>query len=66
MADIINLRQARKRKARNAAESEAAQHRVSFGLSKQERNLAKAERERAARALDGARKDDIESKKDDA
>jgi hypothetical protein len=65
MAEIVNLRQARKRKARTAAESEASQNRISFGLSKQERGLAKAERERAARTLDGARKDDTKSKLDD-
>jgi hypothetical protein len=66
MADIVNLRQARKRKARGAAERQAAQNRVSSGLSKAERNLAKAERERAARTLDGARKDDSPSKPRDA
>ena len=64
MAEIVNLRQARKRKARGDAEKEAAQNRVSFGLGKAERKLAKAEQERAARTLDGARRS--ETPKDDA
>jgi len=52
MVDIVNLRQARKRKAREQAESEAAQRRVSFGLSKAEKQTARAQRGLSDRRLD--------------
>ena len=53
MAEIVNLRRVRKQKAREEAGKQAEQNRVSFGLSKAERNLAKAEREEAHRKLEG-------------
>lgn len=52
-ADIINLRQARKHKARAEAETRAAQNRVSSGLSKSERKASKVDRDSASRKLDG-------------
>lgn len=54
-AEIINLRQARKQKARADAEASAARNRVSFGLSKAERQAAKLAKDAAARGLDGHR-----------
>lgn len=55
MAEIVNLRRARKQRERAAAEKQAEQNRISFGRSKAERRLAEAERDQAARSLDGHR-----------
>ena len=55
MAEIVNLRRARKQKAREEAGKQAEQNRISFGRSKAERHLAEAEREKAARHVDGHR-----------
>lgn len=55
MAEIINLRRARKQRARQDAENAAQQNRISFGRSKAERSLTDAERDKAARALEGHR-----------
>lgn len=52
-ADIVNLRAARKEKARAARRAEAAQNRAKFGRSKAERTLDEAQQEQAARRLDG-------------
>lgn len=53
MAEIVNLRQARKQKARAAAETEAAANRLAHGRTKAERNLTRTEKETAERKLDG-------------
>lgn len=53
MAEIINLRRARKQRQRVAAEAKADQNRIDFGRSKAERNLTEARREKAVRELDG-------------
>ncbi len=53
MAEIINLRRARKQKARAEADKTAEQNRISFGRTKAERSLTEAEREMAARRIDG-------------
>lgn len=57
MAEIINLRQARKQKARAEAEKTAAQNRIAFGRTKAERKLTEAERDKAARYVDGHKLD---------
>lgn len=57
MAEIVNLRQFRKQKARAEAEKTAEQNRVSFGRTKAERDLTEAERDKAARHVDGHRLD---------
>jgi hypothetical protein len=54
-AEIVNLRRARKQRARQDAEKTAEQNRISFGRSKAERTLTEAERDKAARTLDGHR-----------
>lgn len=54
-AEIINLRRARKAKARDQREQDAAANRAAFGRTKAEREAAAAERERSARLLDQAR-----------
>ena len=58
MAEIVNLRQARKAKARAKAEDAAAANRASFGRTKAEKKLTKVEREAAERKLDGHKRDD--------
>lgn len=56
-AEIINLRRARKAKARQTAEAQAAENRVRFGRSKADREHAAREAELAERRIDGARRD---------
>ena len=58
MADIINLRQARKAKARLTRERQAAENRARFGRSKAERDAQAAEQERQAKIVYGARRDE--------
>lgn len=48
-AEIVNLRQARKRKARSDKEKLAEQNRIGFGRTKNEKNLTKALNEKAAK-----------------
>lgn len=43
MSQIVNLRRARKEKARAAKEERAEENRVKFGAPKKERTLAKAQ-----------------------
>jgi hypothetical protein len=58
MADIINLRQARKARARADAETRAAANRVRFGRTAQEKQAMDAEARRADALLDGAKRED--------
>ena len=51
--DIVNLRQFRKSKARAERDAKAEQNRVKFGRTKAEKQLQKAEKEKARRQLDG-------------
>lgn len=57
MAEIVNLRMARKAKARAAQAAEADANRTRFGRTKAEKMRDQIESERAARILDGARRD---------
>ena len=57
MAEVINLRQARKARARGEAARQAAQNRALHGRTKAEKQLQDREAERAARLLDGARRE---------
>ena len=54
-AEIVNLRRARKQRARQDAETQAQQNRISFGRTKAERSVTEAERDKAVRALEGHR-----------
>ena len=56
-AEIVNLRQARKRKARADAGIVAAGNRAAFGRSKAEREATEAAREKAVRHLDSQRRE---------
>ncbi|WP_396593161.1 DUF4169 family protein [Brevundimonas sp. R86498] len=58
MGEIVNLNRARKTRQREAAKAEAAMNRVSHGLTRAQREAAKAERERVARLLDQSRLED--------
>jgi len=60
MAEIINLRTARKRKARAEAATTADQNRILFGRTKAEKTLTKAQSDQATRLLDGHKRDDSE------
>ena len=57
MGDVINLRIARKASARRTKEAEAAINRAAHGRTRGERAAAKAEADRAARLIDGAKLD---------
>lgn len=60
MADIVNLREARKRKARAERERTAEANRLKFGRSKAEKKHSLMEKARGERAHDGHRRDDDE------
>lgn len=57
MADIINLRQARKAARRKQDEASAAANRAKFGRTRAERLAQASEQDRAARRLDGAKRE---------
>jgi hypothetical protein len=57
MAEVVNLRTARKQKARAEARAEAAANAARHGQSKADRSLQTARTERAARDLDAHRLD---------
>lgn len=58
MADIINLRTARKQKARVEKEVQASQNRVIFGRTKAEKQKAEAEQRLAEKHIDGHKRDE--------
>ena len=55
MADIINLRKARKAKARADSEQRAVENRVLHGMPKAEKDAIRLEKERAEARLSGLR-----------
>ena len=57
MAEPINLNRARKARARADAKTQAVENRVRFGRTGAEKAAARADAERAARALDGAERE---------
>jgi hypothetical protein len=58
MVDIVNLRLARKAKARQEAAATASANRAAFGRTKAEKHGTTADKARTARALDGAKRAD--------
>ena len=58
MAEIVNLRRARKDQARAAKDARAADNRSRFGRTKAEKRKAEAERFRAETGLDGKKLED--------
>lgn len=57
MAEIVNLRMARKRKARAEKETRGAENRALHGIAKSEKARNRLEGKRAVEALDAHRRD---------
>ncbi len=57
MAEIVNLREAKKQAARKAARAKGEVNAAKFGLTKAERDLERARAEKAARDLEGHRRE---------
>ena len=57
MSEIVNLRQAKKRRARAEKEAQAAANRATFGRTKAERKQRAAEQAKAEYDLDGKKLD---------
>jgi hypothetical protein len=57
MAEIINLRKARKQRERAAKEEQAAPNRASHGQTKTEKKLTRAKTEKAAGDLEAHKRD---------
>lgn len=58
MAEILNLNQARKAKAKSDAKAKAAENRARFGRTKADKALDAARADRLQRDLDGAKRED--------
>jgi hypothetical protein len=58
MGDLINLNRARKAKAKAARSAAADANRIRFGRSAAQKASDAADKARAERLLDGARRDD--------
>lgn len=58
MAEIVNLRQRRKQKARAEKEAAAAQNRLTHGRRKDEKDATTAEQSRLRAKLEGHKKSD--------
>jgi hypothetical protein len=57
MAEIVNLRRAKKQKARAAKETEASLNRVAFGTPKSQEKVNSARSEKARTDLEGKKLD---------
>ncbi|OYQ33670.1 DUF4169 domain-containing protein [Niveispirillum lacus] len=57
MGEIVNLNRARKAKAKAAQETQAAENRVRFGLTKEEKRKRAAQDAAAKKHLDGHKLD---------
>ena len=58
MADVVNLRQFRKQKARSDREAQAEQNRALHGRTKAEKQQSDQDEARRTRALDQSKLDD--------
>ncbi|MCB1491782.1 MAG: DUF4169 family protein [Rhodobiaceae bacterium] len=56
-AEIVNLRQARKKKARADKDARADKNRIAFGRTKAEKAATRAEIDRAKKAHDAGKRD---------
>lgn len=65
MAEIVNLRQVRKRRAKDAEDKTAAQNRVLFGRTKAEKQFDKTATRKASRFLDDNRIEKADAKDPD-
>ena len=59
MGDLVNLRQARKRKQRDQKAKQADQNRILYGRTRHERVLTDQERKNAQKAHDGHQRVDV-------
>jgi hypothetical protein len=57
MADIVNLRQFRKAKARADKEQSASENRILYGRTKAEKELTRALKDKAEKTLDQGKLD---------
>ncbi|SFR04873.1 DUF4169 family protein [Poseidonocella sedimentorum] len=57
MAKVTNLSRFRKDRAKSAKRAQADENAVKFGQTKAQKDKARAEAEKAARELDGKRRD---------
>ena len=57
MGEVVNLRRARKAKARGERETSAAENRAKFGVSLHEKQRGAALQSKAVRSLDGHRRE---------
>jgi hypothetical protein len=57
-AEVVNLRQFRKTKARSEKERQAEQNRITFGRTKDEKRLTRALNDKAEKSLDQGRLED--------
>ncbi len=57
MSQVVNLRQARKRKLRAEKERQATENRAKFGRTKTEKTRATAEADRERRLLDQTKRE---------
>jgi hypothetical protein len=58
MAEILNLNQARKAKAKTDAKTRAVENRAKFGRTKADKTLDAVRAEKLKRDLDGAKRED--------
>ncbi len=58
MAEVVNLRMRRKQEKRRRDDETAASNRLAHGIGKAERQSTERTRNKAARDLDGHRRDD--------
>jgi hypothetical protein len=58
VTNVVNLNKTKKTRERAAAKAQAAENRIRFGRAKTEKVAAKAEADKALRALDGAKRQD--------
>jgi hypothetical protein len=58
MAEILNLNQARKAKAKTDAKTKAVENRAKFGRTKADKALDAARADKLKRDLDGAKRED--------
>jgi hypothetical protein len=58
MAEILNLNQARKAKAKTDAQVQAAENRAKFGRTKADKALDAARANKLKRELDGVKRED--------
>jgi hypothetical protein len=60
LAEIVNLRRARKLRERERQQAEAAQNRALFGRSKAEKRVIESERALTEASLDARRLEDLD------